>query len=538
MQFIGNINLFHSFHLSEISIWCFNSVTDGEIETAEMEINPSMENGSVLGTQEDETGETCGEKSTLQDTLGHDSGNRDNVRSITSESTTNDWSGENYSGMAVGDNTVQDSTTLDIQQQHGKHNKTSSGTRGYSSIKEDLVVQRSMQTRSMECESNSDFKAGKCLQTIIISDSEVQTGPGNDMAVQTSTQCDNEVQTGAGNDMAVQTSTQCDSVVQTGPGNDMAVQTSTQCDNEVQTGASENISVQTSTTDENSAQTHTERVIGVQTRTVGDNEVQTDTNINTINDTSVQSSEEADSEVQTYTNTDMSEQLSTRADGSSQTETNNDMRNQASVTGARMRTNDDRQRLAWATGDTTGQKSVRMALETRTSSDTGVHTRSRSDSNLQMGEDWSNDNSQGKHRITYDVGVPHEPLDDETTIPRQRGIIVNIGDNFSNSQRSSPRRRSRTPSPFEVVSGDIMRRSGSYGYAGNRTMMDMSGLSRVTQVIPGEAGTSGELSSIQVGVQINRSVSLGEIRECGFVTLQGTPCRRRVGAGRCYIHKQ
>jgi hypothetical protein len=68
-------------------------------------------------------------------------------------------------------------------------------------------------------------------------------------------------------------------------------------------------------------------------------------------------------------------------------------------------------------------------------------------------------------------------------------------------------------------------------------VMDMSGLRRVSQGISGEAGTSGEFSSIQVGVQINRAGSSGHRRDCGFVTLQGTPCRRRVSAGRCYIHK-
>ena len=97
-------------------------------------------------------------------------------------------------------------------------------------------------------------------------------------------------------------------------------------------------------------------------------------------------------------------------------------------------------------------------------------------------------------------------------------------------------RQSRTSSPFEVMPGDIRRSSGTSGDMGNSTVM--SGLRQVSQDLSGEAGTVGDLSSKQVGVQINRSGSEGQKLECGLMTLQGTPCRRRVSAGRCYTHSK
>lgn len=359
---------------------------------------------------------------------------------------------------------------------------------------------------------------------------------------------------------SVQTSTICDSEVQTGPGNDMAIQTNVQCHSEVQTGPSEDISVQTSTTDEHSVQTNTDKVVAVQTSTRDDSEAQTDTNIDigvqtsTHTDRNTQASignsmaTHANSEVDGRTRGDSSVNIGTREDTVVQTRDHTMLASlrRNSVTGER-RTISDRQRQTGAINDQTRETSENMALERRTSSVTEVHRRSRGDSNLEMvtSEDVRVqprilvDTSQGQLGVTDDFGVPHEPLgiqDDTRSIPRQSGIIVNIGENLSASRRhtSSPRAHSRSSSPFEVV----RRSSGTNEDTNTNTAMDINRLRRVSEDMSEEAGTSREFSSIQVGVQINRAESSGERRECGLLTLQGTPCRRRVSSGRCYIHKK
>ena len=303
----------------------------------------------------------------------------------------------------------------------------------------------------------------------------------------------------------IQTATICDSEVQTGPGNDMSVQTSTQRESEVQTGPSENIAIQTRTTDDIFVQTNADQMVGVQTET--------------HNDISVQTITKDDSQVQTDAPDDMSVETSTRGDNEVQTDITSNVN-----------------LLTWSR-DERHRRTKFVNIENDKQLETGLQTWTRGDGRIQMGCDngreepsqnrdlitWSNDNTRGQNTVTDDFGEPLEPLGihDKTAgsnLPGQSGIIVNIGDNVSNSRRQtpSPRRQSRTSSPINNTGGSI----------------DISGLSRVTQDISSDAGTSGEFSSIQVGVQVSRIN-----RECGFMTIQGTPCRRRVSSGRCYIHK-
>ena len=403
---------------SEIFLRCFSYL----IQPAQVEMNSSIENGSVHGIQDNKIGETSGENGTFNDSLEV---NSDDVKftmsSTDTDSENSDNIGSDTTSVMGASGQCVNITSANVTENQNNQN---AGTRG-----DNMVLQGTMVGFEVP-----NVVTGRC-------------GVYMDNMVQNSANLWGK---------CVQTTTSCDNEVQTGPGNDMAVQTSTQCDSEAQTGASENVSVQTSARNESSAQTN--KVVKVQTNT---RTVHAGTNSAF---TVVRESIQIDNSLQTGTSKDI-----TRQPGPSK--------------------------------DLIGQC--------------------------------------GK---TYDFGVPHEPLglQDEITssTPRQSGIIVNIGDNFSNPRgmTPSPVRQSRTSSPFEVVPGDIRRSSNTSGDMGNSTVM--SGLRQVSQDLSGETGTVGDLSSIQVGVQINRSGSEGQKRECGLMTLQGTPCRRRVSAGRCYIHSK
>ncbi|XP_028399944.1 uncharacterized protein LOC114523271 [Dendronephthya gigantea] len=277
---------------------------------------------------------------------------------------------------------------------------------------------------------------------------------------------------------SVQTTTVCDGEGQSRPSNDMAIQTSTQSDSEVQTGPSDDIFVQKSKTGDRTVQTDA-KATGERTETRDDNKIHTVT----PNDRIVRTSSEGGNEVQTDLQNDIGVQTSTSCDREVQT----------------------------------GQHS---ALRAKTESsysqtDTEVQTRTRSDSSVQTGT-----NNDQRYGITYDNRVPHSGMQNEPigSQSRQNRTIVNIGDDFGNSGR-----RSRPSSPFLPIT--------------DLALTDTDGLRRVSQDILGNAGSLGDFDSIQVGLQINRNGSGRQRRECGLVTLQGTPCRRRVRSGRCYIHR-
>ena len=513
-------------------------------------MNTSLEQTSVSGIKENETDQSMCETALIDGTTGDPSGESCNSGG--------DNMGSRSASVIVPKNpSIQDKNAVNISSAAVDNGNNQCSTTS------DSVIQ---QVTIADCETEDSGA---------IMDIEVQHYRG-DM-----THGNIEHQS-ISRGKSVQTSTICDSEVQTGPGNDMAIQTYVQCHSEVQTGPSEDISVQTSTTDEHSVQTNTDKVVGVQTNTRDDSEVQTGTNI----DTAVQTSTQIDRNTQSSIGNNMATQASpeeyrkTKGDssvevrtsgvtvvqtrdqagltGDTDTQTNNvdiptslrhDNRAQTNTTNAigEKGTISVRQRHTGASNNQIGQTSGNMALERRTSSVTEVHTRSKGDSNLEMvtNEDIRVqprilvDTSQGQLGPTDDFEIPHEPLrlqDDTRSKPRQSGIIVNIGENFGASRRltPSPRGQSRSSSPFEVV----RRSSGTNEDTNAGTAMDINRLRRVSQDISAETGTSGEFSSIQVGVQINRGEGSGERRECGLLTLQGTPCRRRVSSGRCYIHKK
>ena len=507
-------------------------------------MNTSLEQTSVSGIKENETDQSMCETALIDGTTGDPSGESCNSGG--------DNMGSRSASVIVPKNpSIQDKNAVNISSAAVDNGNNQWSTTSHSVIQQVTIA---------DCETEDSGA---------IMDIEVQHYRGN----MTNGNIEHQ---GISRGKSVQTSTICDSEVQTGPGNDMAIQTYVQCHSEVQTGPSEDISVQTSTTDEHSVQTNTDKVVGVQTNTRDDSEVQTDTNI----DIAVQTSTQIDRNTQSNIGNNMATQASseeyrkTKGDSSVEVRTSGvtvvQTRDQAGLTGDtdtqtnnvdiptslrhdnRAQTNTTnaigkRGRHTGASNDQIGQTSGNMALERRTSSVTEVHTRSKGESNLEMvtNEDIRVqprilvDTSQGQLGPTDDFEIPHEPLglqDDTRSKPRQSGIIVNIGENFGASRRltPSPRGQSRSSSPFEVV----RRSSGTNEDTNAGIAMDINRLRRVSQDISAETGTSGEFSSIQVGVQINRGEGSGERRECGLLTLQGTPCRRRVSSGRCYIHKK
>ena len=501
-------------------------------------MNTSLEKTSVSGIKENETDQSMCETALIDDTTGDPSGESCNSGG--------DNMGSRSASVIVPKNpSIQDKNAVNISSAAVDNGNNQCSTTS------DSVIQ---QVTIADCETEDSGA---------IMDIEVQHYRG-DM-----THGNIEHQS-TSRGKSVQTSTICDSEMQTGPGTDMAIQTYVQCHSEVQTGPSEDISVQTSTTDEHSVQTNTDKVVGVQTNTRDDSEVQTDTNIDTAVQTSTQidrntqssigdniatqaSSEEyrktkGDSSVEVRTSGVTVVQTRDQAGltGDTDTQTNNvdiptslrhDNRAQTNTTNAigERGTISVKQRHTGASNNQIEQTSGNMALERRTSSATEVHTRSKGDSNLEM---VTNEDIRVQPRILVDTSQGQlGPTDDfGISKPRQSGIIVNIGENFGASRRltPSPRGQSRSSSPFEVVK----RSSGTNEDTNAGTAMDINRLRRVSQDTSDETGTSGEFSSIQVGVQINRGEGSGERRECGLLTLQGTPCRRRVSSGRCYIHKK
>ena len=556
------------FTFLEISIWCFSFLRNDRGETVDRGVNTSMELHSVSAMNENETEETTCETGTTADSRGKDcNSERDNM-------------GSRSTSIIVPKNaSIQGMDTVQISCVAATNrNNLYPARRNGNNIQQgtiaDCETKDSGAITDVEVHPFSGIMAQSTTRLDIQEQNRISTRQYESIEIQ-----------GISESKNVQTSTVCDSEVQTGPGNDIAIQTNVQCHSEVQTGPSEDTSVQTSTTDEHSVQTNTDKVVAVQTSTEDDSEVQTDSNVIDIAVQTCAQNPQIDRKTQVSTGKHMAKQTSSEVHkritgdssvvagtrgvmivqrddhrvltGSTNAETNNtdilmSLRygNHAATdtnnTAGERRTICDTLRQTGATNDQTEQTSENMVLERKTSSVARVHTRSRGDSNLEMVTSGDirlqprilvEDTSQGQLEITDDFGVPNEPLgmqEDTMSMPRQSGIILNIGDNFGASRRqtSSPRGQSRSSSPFEV----IRRSSGTTEDAGTGSAMDNNRLRGISEDISDEAGTFGEFRSIKVGVQINRGDD--DRRECGLMTLQGMPCKRRVSSGRCPIHRK